>query len=395
MNVTATGVWMDPTMGKVLDALHLLFPAMTLALSDHGENVLPENSYKSSFQRQNTISLPRIHSLPQALTAWPACSISVHGLLRRSEALIVQIPFEAPACLNGVRLPTLYHIIADIKNASAISRYRGLVRPVAMATGWLLEHFYCALVKRPRCRAVANGERIYHAYGRPAGRSVVSSALSESDFDLVRRMRPVSDAFRVVYVGQLHPCKGVEFLIRAFRAIKNEVRNSKLLIVGAASRVDKEYERGLQRQVEDLGLQESVEFGGHVAFGRALFQVYADSDVLVLPSLSGEGTPRVLVEARAFGCPVIATRVGGVESSVEHACDGILIDPSSAESIAESAIMLFRDQGFRQQLIDRGRQRARTLTVESYAANIAYEVEMLVRPKRRPYVQGLDARKRA
>ncbi len=69
---------------------------------------------------------------------------------------------------------------------------------------------------------------------------------------------------------------------------------------------------------------ETVRFLGHRDFGPELFQCYADADVLVVPSRT-EGTPRVLVEARGFGCPVIGTSVGGIPTSIANGIDGLLV----------------------------------------------------------------------
>ncbi len=57
-----------------------------------------------------------------------------------------------------------------------------------------------------------------------------------------------------------------------------------------------------------------IRWTGYVPNGKPLFERMRAADVLVLPTLS-EGTPHVLVEARANGLPCISTKVGGVPNN--------------------------------------------------------------------------------
>ena len=168
-------------------------------------------------------------------------------------------------------------------------------------------------------------------------------------------------------------------LVKAFHLIKQAIPDCRLEVVGEATPEDAAYLRSLQQLIRVLNLESSVVLRGHMDFGTNLFQLYADSDVLILPSLSGEGTPRVLVEARAFGCPVIATRVGGVESSVRHEVDGLIVPPNNPEAIAQQAIEIASNRPLRERLIDAGRERARQLTVEAFTGKMIREVELLWR----------------
>jgi glycosyltransferase involved in cell wall biosynthesis len=106
-----------------------------------------------------------------------------------------------------------------------------------------------------------------------------------------------------------------------------------------------------------------------------LFQAYADADVLALPSLS-EGTPRVLVEARAFGCAVVATTVGGIPTSVTHGVDGLLVPPGDPAALCEALVQLAADEQERQRLVDGGLRRARQCTIEVMVNELAAQLEL-------------------
>lgn len=87
-----------------------------------------------------------------------------------------------------------------------------------------------------------------------------------------------------------------------------------------------------------------------------LAELYRGACALVFPSLyEGFGLP--LVEAMQCGCPVITSAKTACEEVAGDA--GLLVDPWSSASIAEAMIRLAEDASLRQQLIDRGRMRAR------------------------------------
>jgi glycosyltransferase involved in cell wall biosynthesis len=87
-----------------------------------------------------------------------------------------------------------------------------------------------------------------------------------------------------------------------------------------------------------------------------------------------EGTPRVLIEARAFGCPVIATDVGGTRSTIDDGVDGLIIPPNDIEACKSALLRIVRDQQLRSRLIENGLKRAQTRTVEAYAGEIVQEL---------------------
>jgi glycosyltransferase involved in cell wall biosynthesis len=79
-------------------------------------------------------------------------------------------------------------------------------------------------------------------------------------------------------------------------------------------------------------------------------------DVFVLPS-GNEGTPVTAIEALASGCPVVATRVGGVPDVVRDGEDGFLVEVGAAEEVADRLERLAGDPELRARMGETGRAR--------------------------------------
>jgi len=124
------------------------------------------------------------------------------------------------------------------------------------------------------------------------------------------------DAFLMGMVARLVPVKNHHMMIQAMQILSDMRPNLHLALVGGG-----ELEAALRKQVADAGLQAKVHFCG---VEKEIEDVYSDLDLLVLSS-KNEGTPVVIIEALASGCPVAATRVGGVEEVLEHGRRGFLL----------------------------------------------------------------------
>jgi glycosyltransferase involved in cell wall biosynthesis len=358
---------MEPGTGRLVDELHRAFPRTTHSVF---------HTYCTSFAERDAVFLPKILSLPNGLTKWKGCRRSLRLVAERSDILLVQLPFDSPLALLGLDRPTLYHACADLRTVAKSSRFRGPLRVAAYFAAAGIDAIYGRLVNAKSARLVTNGEKLFAKYGKPAGKWVVSSSISESEISSVARRRPSNAPFRIIYVGFLRRQKGIDVLIEAFARLQKEIPEAELHIVGEADLLEQAAVRDLFAQIGEGQRSSAVRLLGHIPFGPDLFQALADADVLALPSL-GEGTPRVLIEARAFGCPVVATKVGGIPSMIDHEVDGLLIFPNDVESLQAALLRVAQDLGFRQRLIENGLKRARKHTVEVFAAGIISELDAL------------------
>jgi glycosyltransferase involved in cell wall biosynthesis len=101
-----------------------------------------------------------------------------------------------------------------------------------------------------------------------------------------------------------------------------------------------------------------------------LLALYRSYDLFVLPTLPGEGIPRVLLESMAAGVPVVTTAVAGIPGLVEHERNGLLIDTPSADAVAAALDRLITDGALRRRLIANGYATARAHTLDAQAADM-------------------------
>ena len=129
---------------------------------------------------------------------------------------------------------------------------------------------------------------------------------------------PPEAGLRLLYVGRLHPLKGVGLLLEAFAGAN--LPRCTLTLVGAGPE-----EKRLRRLAERLGIAERIEWRGRIP-RNDLPRCYREHHLLVAPSLYESGGLAAL-EAMSEGLPVIALDVGGHSLSVADDC-GIRISAS-------------------------------------------------------------------
>jgi len=105
-----------------------------------------------------------------------------------------------------------------------------------------------------------------------------------------------------LFLSRLHPKKGLDRLIPAWKDVAQVVPESVLVVAGCG---DWGYEAALKALVKEHGLEEKVKFLGQVA-GEEKWKLLADADVFVLPSHQ-EGFSMAITEALATGCTPVVT----------------------------------------------------------------------------------------
>ena len=158
----------------------------------------------------------------------------------------------------------------------------------------------------------------------------------------------------IVYVGRIEPIKGLELLLRSTAIM--EVQDSlKVLVVGSDMAREAEVKR-LKELAEVLGVKDIMEFVG-IVDQKLLPLYYNAADVCVVPSYY-ESFGLVALEALACGTPVVASRVGGLPTVVEHGRTGYLLPWRCPEPFADSLEMILSSKGLQKSMSLAARKRA-------------------------------------
>jgi len=152
-------------------------------------------------------------------------------------------------------------------------------------------------------------------------------------------------------VGRLQPIKGLETLLDAMARLGGAAR---LYIVGGDSDEPDPgvtalgHAQELRSRVAALGLGDRVRFLGPQP-QRRLRLFYAAADATVMPSYY-ESFGMVALEAMACGCPVVASRVGGLTTTVKDGVTGYLVPEGDPTALAERLERLLHDPETRARL---------------------------------------------
>ena len=163
------------------------------------------------------------------------------------------------------------------------------------------------------------------------------------------------------FAGRLTRDKGIPELVAAFEAVCQKVPEAVLLLVG-------DYEAGDPVAVDLRDAIEADPHIRHVAFNSKIDLYYPVMDLFVLPT-HREGFPNTVLEAQAFGLPVVTTAATGAMDSVEEGATGLLVPVGDSDKLAEAIVSLLSDPRRMQAMGRRGRDRV----LRSFRNEIVWE----------------------
>lgn len=149
----------------------------------------------------------------------------------------------------------------------------------------------------------------------------------------------------IVAFSELHPNKGVQFLIQAMQKTEAQA----VVFGEGEARAD------LESQIKTAHVGDKVFLPG---FMPDASQYALAFDIFCMPSIK-EGLPYAVIEASLAGLPVVASRVGGIPEVVHTA--GILVPPKDPEALERAFVLLMSDDEYRARLGVAAKARAQTL----------------------------------
>jgi glycosyltransferase involved in cell wall biosynthesis len=223
----------------------------------------------------------------------------------------------------------------------ALQRWKGSTRP-CLKTMW-----------ERLCRTVAPKRVVLHVTSMEERRESqkrfpdFDAAVVPNGVDVPADLHPVAanGMLRLLFLGRLHPIKGVENLLEAGRLLDGaEECNWSLTIAGAG---EPDYVESLRARINVLGLSQKVAIVGEIV-GDAKQRLFEHADLTIVPSFT-ENFGLVVVESLAHGIPVIASK-GTPWQGLERMGCGLWVDQdpdSLAKAIELASRMPLKEMGGR------------------------------------------------
>lgn len=168
--------------------------------------------------------------------------------------------------------------------------------------------------------------------------------ITKKDCDKVLEKFHIKKPF-IFYVGNAHPHKNVEGLIKAFKILKKKHSELSLVLSG--------YDHFFWQRVKTENPDEGISYTGFIT-DEELAALYKKAEAFVLPSFEeGFGIP--VLEAMASGCPVAASNVGSLTEVGSEAA--VYFDPAKPDEMAEKINQVLSDKKLRESLIEKGLKR--------------------------------------
>ena len=149
----------------------------------------------------------------------------------------------------------------------------------------------------------------------------------------------------VFCISRIDANKGHDYLLHAFSIVKEHMDDVHLVIGGGSPKpkqLELEIKATMKQIVAHYGMEDRVDIIGYVP-DELMAPYYRQAELFVLPS-KFEPFGMTALEAMACGTPVIASNLGGIKENFSSGTDGILVDPSNKEELANAMILLLEDK---------------------------------------------------
>jgi glycosyltransferase involved in cell wall biosynthesis len=158
---------------------------------------------------------------------------------------------------------------------------------------------------------------------------------------------------RVLTVGTLRSCKGIDDLIRAVAILRERGCDVELEVVG-----DGEERAALESLVRSLGLEDRVFMLGYLP-QEEVIPAYHRAAVVALPAHHEDhfGIPNILIEGLAAGTPVVCTELPSLGELVEHERSGLFVPERDPRALADAIQRLLDDPAAAARMAEEGRRR--------------------------------------
>lgn len=387
--------WRDPdgtlrevegSFARYVDSLAPYFDEVSLCVP-----VLAEAHGEGTPIRASNVTLAGLPPFDGPVHFYPKLPAMLPRLWRWARGIdVLHCRIPSPAAIFAFTLarlasrPAFVLVVGDLQALLPTMPYRGARRVLWRAytafeeanVQWMTD----------RSLAFANGAALAAKHSRPGHRVVETTTTTISAGEIATRTDTCNGpSIKMLTVSRIDPRKGLRVLPDVVHRLRARGLRVALDIVGPpVGRPGDDERAAILHDADRLGLAADIRLLGPVPLDR-LLPMYRDYDLFVLPTLPGEGIPRVLLEAMTAGMPIVTTRVAGIPSLLTHEVNGWLVDRPTPDAVADAIARIIDDPPLRRRLIANGYETARGFTLEAQAARMLSEVSARLRlPLKRP-----------
>ena len=256
------------------------------------------------------------------------------ALARRGRVLHINTSFTQKALVRDA----IFARLARVRGARIVVQFHGGLpeHTADRASRWAMGTLSSAealVVINPRQR-----EQLVALQPRTEGRiELIANSVDLPAFDLEAAIASRLAAPRLLFLSRLDARKGILETLHALAELRQGGREMRLDVAGDGPAL--EPARALAAQ---LGLGDLVTFHGTVG-GEAKARLFREASAFVFPSYYPEGQPIAVLEAFAWGLPVVAANLEPVASLVPDSVNGLHVPPRDPHAIAEAVTRLLAD----------------------------------------------------
>jgi glycosyltransferase involved in cell wall biosynthesis len=175
------------------------------------------------------------------------------------------------------------------------------------------------------------------------------------------RYSTVNGRANILFFGRILRYKGLDVLLKAYPKIKESIPNSRLIIAGQGN---------ITPYRKQLNICSDVSVYNNYLTNDEINDLMKEGDILVLPYIDASQSG-VLTMGQAYGMPVIATKICGIQEQIENGVTGVLAEPGNSAQLAGEYVRLLQDSSLRNSLSRNEIQFARnSLSWENIAQRI-------------------------
>jgi len=150
----------------------------------------------------------------------------------------------------------------------------------------------------------------------------------------------LDDPYTIIFVpANFEKRKGHNVLVESISILKNEIGLNNIpyfILPGDGLELN-----AIKSKVKKLKLETKVLFTGHLT--DLYYPLLSVSDIVILPSISNEDFPNVIMESMAYGKAIIATEIAGIPEQISHNFSGLLVEPGNILDLYEKIRHLFKN----------------------------------------------------